>query len=179
LNNISHHHNKIVLVGFSGAGKSTIAKKIARAFNFLVLDTDKILEEKYRISVYDTFEKYGEETFRKLEYNILIDALQQENVVIATGGGASCSFDAMKRINETAFSIYIKLPPRLLAKRLFHAKVIRPLTKNKTEAELFDFVTEQLTIREHFYKQAQLTIRGGNIDISELILMIKPRIINH
>ena len=163
------HQNKIVLVGFSGAGKSTIAKKIARHLNFSVIDTDKILEEKYKISVYDAFEKYGETVFRQLEYKILGEALQQENVVIATGGGAPCFFDAMKRINEAALSIYIEMAPKSLTQRLLHAKVIRPLTKNKTEEELFAFVTEQLAVRAPIYKQAHLTVKGEDFNIEKLM----------
>ena len=162
----------IVLVGFSGAGKSTIAKKIASHLNFTVLDTDKLLEEKYRISVYDCFEKYGENVFRKLEYHILMEALQQENVVIATGGGAPCFADAMQRINEMAFSIYIEMSVKSLTQRLLHAKVTRPLTKDKTEEELFTFISEQMKTRESIYKQAHLTVKGENFDISSLTMSL-------
>jgi shikimate kinase len=159
-------------VGFSGAGKSTIAKKIASHFNFTALDTDKMLEEKYHISVYDIFEKYGETVFRQLEYKILVEALQQEDVVIATGGGAPCFFDAMKLINEAAFSIYIEMATKSLTQRLLHAKVTRPLTKNKTEEELFAFIEKQLAERTSIYKQAHLTMKGENIDLEELIKAI-------
>jgi shikimate kinase len=160
--------NRIVLVGFSGAGKSTIAKKIAAQLGYTVLDTDKILEEKYHISVYDCFEKYGEEVFRLLEYKTLVEVLKEEDVVIATGGGTPCFFDAMTLINDAANSIYIEMSPKSLAKRLFHAKVTRPLTKNKTEEELLVFVTEQLKQREHCYKQAHFTLKGENIDLKTL-----------
>ena len=127
-----------------------------------------MLEERYHISVYDCFEKYGEETFRQLEYTILKEALQQENVVIATGGGTPCFLDAMTLINEKAFSIYIEMAIKSLTQRLLHAKITRPLTKNKTEIELFSFVTEQLAFREPFYKQAHLTIKGENIDLQTI-----------
>jgi len=161
-------NNRITLIGFSGAGKSTIARKIAAHFHFSVLDTDKMLEEKYRVSVFDIFKKYGEETFRKLEYNALVEALQQENVVIATGGGAPCFLDAMKLINEAAYSVYIEMSPKSLTQRLLHAKIVRPLTKNKTEEELLSYVTEQLALREPFYKQSHLTIKGENCSLQEL-----------
>ena len=162
-------NNRIVLVGFSGAGKSTIAKKIANHFNFSVLDTDKMLEEKYRISVFDIFKKYGEKVFRELEYNVLVAALQQEDVVIATGGGASCFLDAMRLINEAAYSIYIEMSPKSLMQRLLHAKIPRPLTKNKTEEELLAYVTEQLALHELFYKQAHLTVKGENFDLQNIL----------
>ena len=161
--------NKIVLVGFSGAGKSTIAKKLANHLNFSVLDTDKMLEERYRISVCNIFEKYGEVVFRQLEYQILEEALMQENVVIATGGGAPCSLDAMRLINETASSIYIEMSPKSLTQRLLHAKVIRPLTKNKTEEELLGYITEQLALREPIYKQAHFTVKGEDFCLQEAI----------
>jgi shikimate kinase len=175
-------NNRIVLIGFSGAGKSTMAKKIASHFHFSVLDTDLMLEEKYRISVFDIFEKYGEETFRKLEYNTLVEALKHENVVIATGGGTPCFFDAMRLINETASSIYIKMHPKSLVHRLLHTKRLRPLIINKTEAELLTYVIEQLKLREPFYLQAQHTIKGesinlSNVNIAELQYLSKKNVI--
>ena len=138
-----------------------------------------MLEEKYHISVYDTFEKYGEEVFRQLEYQILVEALQQENVVIATGGGAPCFFDAMQLINETAFSIYIEMSPQSLAHRLRYAKVTRPLTQNKTEEELLVFVTEQLAAREAIYKQAHLIVKGEDIDLGALYPLVNLIISPH
>jgi shikimate kinase len=171
-NSLSANH-RIVLVGFSGAGKSTVAKKLASLLNFKVLDTDKMLEEKYRITVYDIFEKYGEDVFRKLEYNTLIEALQQEGVVIATGGGAPCFLDAMELINASSYSVYIELSQKSLTQRLLHAKVTRPLTKNKTEAELFTFVTEQFALRAPYYQQAHITVKGEDLDVNEWVEFMK------
>ena len=133
-----------------------------------MLDTDEMLEEKYRISVFDIFEKYGEEVFRNLEHTALVEALQQENVVIATGGGTPCFFDAMKLVNEVAFSIYIEMAPKSLIQRLLHSKKARPLTKNKTEEELFTYVTRELTLREPFYKQAHLIVKGENLKSTDI-----------
>ena len=161
--------NRIVLVGFAGAGKSTVAKKIAQHFNFLALDTDIMLEEKYRISVFDVFEKYDESVFRQLEYKTLVEALQQDNVVIATGGGAPCFFDAMKIINENAHSIYIEMSPKSLTHRLLRAKVTRPYTQNKTEEELLTFITEQLALRRPIYQQAHFTVKGEDLDLQQII----------
>jgi shikimate kinase len=169
--------NRIVLVGFAGAGKSTIAKKIAQHFNFSVLDTDKMLEEKYRISVFDVFEKYDETVFRQLEYKILVESLQQKNVVIATGGGAPCFFDAMKLINENACSIYIEMSPKSLTHRLLNAKVTRPLTQNKTEEELLAFITEQLAQRTPIYQQAHFTVKGEDFDLQNVIQRIDDEMI--
>ena len=170
-------HSRIVLVGFAGAGKSTIAKKIAQHFKFSILDTDKMLEEKYRISVFDVFEKYDENVFRQLEYKILEEALQQKNVVIATGGGAPCFFDAMKLINENAYSIYIEMSSKSLTHRLINAKVTRPHTQNKTEEELLAFITEQLALRAPIYQQAHFTVKGEDFDLQNVIQKLDDEII--
>jgi shikimate kinase len=104
-----------------------------------------------------------------LEYKILTEALKQESVVIATGGGAPCFLDAMKLINEAAYSIYIEMASKSLTQRLLHAKVARPLTKNRTEDELLSFVTEQLAVRASIYKQAHLTVKGENFCLQGVI----------
>jgi len=141
-----------------------------------------MLEDKYKISVYDLFEKYGEDTFRNVEYNALKEALAQENVVIATGGGTPCFFDAMQCINEAAISIYIEMHPKSLVERLLYAKKARPLTKNKTREELLVYITRQLALREPFYQQAHYTIKGenfnlGSVNITQLQYLIKKNVI--
>ena len=97
----------IVLVGFAGAGKSTIGRKIAAKNGCTFIDLDRYFEEKYRFTVFDFFQRFGEELFRKLERALLIETLELENTVIATGGGTPCFFDNMEIINQKTTSIYI------------------------------------------------------------------------
>ena len=63
--------NSIVLVGFSGAGKSTIGRKLAEKLNMVFIDLDSYIEEKYHSAVPLLFQKYGEPAFRTLEYAAL------------------------------------------------------------------------------------------------------------
>lgn len=146
----------IVLIGFSGSGKSTIGKRLAGKLGMAFIDLDLYIEEKYRTAVPLLFQKYGEPAFRALEYAALCELLERDGVVIATGGGAPCHADAMERINARARSIYLQLTEDELVERLLHSKKKRPLTNNLAEPELRTYVRETLAKREPCYRRADI-----------------------
>lgn len=160
--------NRIVLIGFPGSGKSTVGKTLARAFGYTFIDLDEEIEQRYHTSIPVFFDKFGENAFRACEHAVLKDSLQKENIVLATGGGAPCFFDAMQLINENSLSIYIQLSPKSLFHRLINAKKKRPLVKNKTPEELLHYIEETLPKREEYYTQAKITVKGESINLKEL-----------
>lgn len=159
----------IVLVGFPGSGKSTVGKRLASRLSLPFYDTDSFFETKYRISVSDFFAKYGEKYFRICEKSVLDELLLLPPCVIATGGGLPCHLDSMQSINDSALSIYIKLSPKSLLDRLLHSKRVRPLVLGKSESELYAYIEEELPMREVFYSQAAICIKGENLDIDALV----------
>lgn len=79
---------KIVLVGYMGAGKTTIGKKIANDYGYEFLDTDEMIVQEAGMSISDIFAKYGEAHFREIESEILQKILNHKgNLVVSTGGG--------------------------------------------------------------------------------------------
>ena len=76
----------IVLIGFMGAGKSTISEFLKTAFAMDVIEMDQIIAEREGMSISDIFEVYGEQYFRDLETNLLIEMQSRTNVVISCGG---------------------------------------------------------------------------------------------
>ena len=159
----------IVLVGFPGSGKSTVGRRLASRLSLPFYDTDSYFEMKYRISVHDFFAKYGEEFFRICEKSVLEELLSLPSCVIATGGGTPCQFDLMRQINASALSVYIKLSPKSLFDRLSHSKKVRPLVSGKSPEDLFDYIAETLPLREKFYNQAEISVKGENMDINLLV----------
>ena len=162
-------YSRIILVGFPGSGKSTIAKKIANRLNYHLVDLDHLFESKFRLTIPEFFKKYGEEVFRKSESILLKEVIQQEKVVISTGGGTPCFLGNMELILENGFSIYIKMAPSSLLDRLVNSKRIRPLVHNKTPEQIKQFIDEKLPIREQFYQQADLIIKGESLDFEQLM----------
>lgn len=163
---------KIFLVGYMLCGKSTVGKRLAKKLGYDFADTDKIIENKYRLSVERIFEKYGEQTFRLLEKEILEEVKSLDNIVIATGGGLPCFGDNMKTLKQIGRTIYLKMSAKSIIARHKHSKRPRPLLKDKDDEQLLDFVSKNLEEREFFYQQADIIIRGESIDIAEIIAKI-------
>ena len=143
--------NNIVLVGFPGAGKTTIGRRMAERLGMTFIDLDLYIEEKYHTAVPLLFQRYGEPAFRTLEYAALKEVLEADNAVIATGGGTPCHHDAMTLINSRAHSIYLKFSEEQLVDHLLHSKKKRPLTQHLSEPDLRTYVHNTLAEREPFY----------------------------
>ena len=165
--------NRIYLVGYMGAGKTTVARRLASHLGWEVVDTDAMFEEKYRISVDDFFHKYDEPLYRKLESQVLKETESLENVVISTGGGTACYFDNMDWMNQHGLTVFLRISEKAVVDRLLHAKRKRPLAEGKTEAELTEFVNQHYTARLPFYEQAKITVKAEDFDLENLIKQIE------
>ena len=165
--------NKIYIVGYMGAGKTTAAKRLAHRLGWEVVDTDALFEEKYRISVDDFFQKYDEPLYRKLESEVLKSTENLENTVISTGGGTACFFDNMGWMNEHGLTVFMQISPKAAVDRVLHSKHKRPLARGKSEAELMEFVSQHYAARMPFYEQARITVKAEDLDLDALVQMIE------
>ncbi len=95
--------------------------------------------------------------------------------MLSTGGGTPCFHGNMGLIMENGFSIYIKMAPASLLDRLVNSKRIRPLVHNKTPEQIKQFIEEKLPIREQFYQQADMVIKGESLDFEHLMSLITKR----
>lgn len=165
----------IVLVGFSGSGKTTIGRALANRLGLEFVDLDSAIEEKYHSTIPHIFERYGESVFRQCEYQTLKEKLACPDIVLSTGGGAPTYKDAMQLIKANAFSIYLNLSEESLVNRLKHSKKVRPLTSSLPDEALQEYVHSTLQKRLPYYEMADLSVKEGNIKvetIAEKILKI-------
>ena len=159
----------IVLVGFPGAGKTSVGKILARKMELDFLDLDQEIESHYHTSIPIFFQKFGEELFRKVENEILQKLLQEDNIVLSTGGGAPCFHNAISLINEKATSVYLRLSLESLFIRLTQSKKKRPLVTQLTSEELRMYIENTLKIREPIYQQAHIITKGESVNIEALV----------
>ncbi len=167
---------KLFLIGYMGAGKSTSGEKLAALLNYNFIDLDKLIEKDYMLSIPEIFATKGEQGFREMEHQTLKRLLEKDNLVIACGGGTPCYYNNLELINNNGISVYIKMSVDALVDRLVTAKEKRPIIENKTEIELRSFISRQLIKREDFYRKAQFTVKGKDLDINELALFVKKKL---
>ena len=155
---------RIILIGYMGAGKTTVGKALSKVLGIVFYDLDWYIESRMRKSVAQIFAEKGEEGFRRIEYNMLHEVAEFEDVIISCGGGTPCFFDNMDYLNQQGQVVYLKAEPEVLYKHLLMAKVERPLLKGKSREELLMFIREQLERREPFYTKAQYTLDVSLMD---------------
>lgn len=161
---------KIFLVGLPGSGKSTIAKTLSEMLECKLIDTDEEICKKENASIEDIFKNKGEDYFRECERKILNEIAPIDHLVISTGGGLPCFFDNMKVINEHGASVFLNVPPPVIAERLWiHEDHNRPMIQGKTKHQLLEFLLAKLKERIPFYEQSKITIEGTEISAKEVV----------
>ena len=166
-------NKKIFLIGFMGCGKSKLGKALANKLEVPFLDLDTLVETINQQSIPQLFENLGEEGFRLKEKEALQQSAMDNNAIVATGGGAPCYFDNMNWMNKNGITVFIDTPVKVLADRLINARVERPLVKGKSIPELIEFIEAKLIERRPFYEQAQVIIKGVDLNAEQLIDAIK------
>lgn len=83
---------RIILIGYMGAGKTTVGKALAQELNIPFYDLDWYIEERYRKTIPQIFAEKGEEGFRDIEKKLLHEVAEFEDVIISSGGGTPCFF---------------------------------------------------------------------------------------
>jgi shikimate kinase len=152
--------NTIFLIGFMGAGKTTVGKQLAEELNCPFSDLDELIEKKSKQSISHIFEEKGEEEFRILESETLKSINVNKHQVIATGGGTAMFSDNMQWMNDNGFTVYLMLHPGILFHRLAKEKKHRPLIAHLDDVDLFEFIVEKIKKRLLFYNQAKLILNG-------------------
>ena len=167
---------RIIIIGYMGAGKTTVGKALARTLQLPFFDLDWYIEGRMRKTVAQLFAERGEEGFRQVERNMLHEVAEFEDVVISCGGGTPCFFDNMEYLNAQGETIYLKATPEVLYKHLQMGKTVRPLLRDKTPEETLDFINSQLAHREPFYNKAHHTLDVNLLDSYEKINVSVKRI---
>ena len=167
---------RVIIIGYMGAGKTTVGKALAKQLGIPFYDLDWYIESRMRKTVAQLFAERGEEGFRKIEHAMLHEVAEFENVIISCGGGTPCFYDNMEYLNSMGDTIYLKATPEVLHKHLQMGKGVRPLLLNKTPEERQAFITEQLALREPYYSTARHTLDVNLLDSYDKINISVKRI---
>jgi shikimate kinase len=153
--------DKIYLVGFMAAGKTTVARALADRLGWRADDIDELIEARERRTVADIFARSGEPYFRALERDILHLLLPLRHLVVATGGGTFMDPDNRAAINIDGFSVWLDVPFDELLARI-PADGRRPLAADRAQLERL------YAVRQGAYANARLRIDARGVRPDEV-----------
>ena len=140
----------IFLIGFMGAGKSTISDYLKNALAMDVVEMDQCIVERQGMSISDIFETYGEEYFRELETNLLIEMQSRSNVVVSCGGGVPMRERNVAEMKKNGRVVLLTAKPETILERV-KDNHDRPLLENNKNVS---FIADLLEKRRAKYEAA-------------------------
>ena len=161
---------RIFLIGYMGAGKTTLGRAYSKDQGLTFIDLDWYIEERFHKTVQQIFAERGEEGFREIERRMLHEVADFEDVVIAAGGGTPCFFDNMDFMNEHGVTVLLQAQTSTLFNRLKVAKSQRPLLADKSDDELMTFIMTGLQKRQVFYSKAQYVFASDELESQKQIV---------
>lgn len=145
----------IVLIGFMGTGKSTIAKELAKTCRMSVVEMDEEIVRRQGRSIADIFAENGEEYFRDLETNLLEELQTGENQVISCGGGAVLREENVRIMKKNGCVVLLTALPETIYERVKN-NADRPILRGNMNVEYIASLMEKR--REKYEKAADLVI---------------------
>lgn len=159
----------VFLLGFMGAGKTTLGKKVAAKLGLPFLDLDEALAQQHGQTVAAMFQEVGEAVFRQREREALLQLAEFQGIV-SLGGGTPCYADNMEWLLQHGYTVYLQLPVGMLQARLSEQRGDRPLLAHVPETELYAHIGRLLLEREAFYGRAHAIVAQPDVKkLSELI----------
>lgn len=142
-----------------GSGKSHIAKLLSDRLGIKLIDIDKEISKKNKMTIAEMFQKKGEIFFRRQERALLEEIVATEDsCILSLGGGTPAYYNNMELINQNSESIFLRTSVKNLTERLLKQKHKRPLIANISDQDLPEFIAKHLFERNIFYNKAKYTV---------------------
>lgn len=165
----------VFLVGLMGAGKTTVGRMLARRLKARFIDSDHEIEARSGVPVATIFEIEGEAGFRRREAGVIDDLTRQEDIVLATGGGAILDPINRSLLHERGIAVYLSATPHILYERTRNDRT-RPLLQVD---DRLGRLRELYTLRDPLYREvAHVIVEVGHAQASSVVRHILQAIGN-
>lgn len=164
----------IVLIGFMGAGKTTISDYLSTMFAMDVVEMDQVIAEREQMSIPDIFATYGEEYFRDLETSLLVEMQAKKNVVISCGGGAALRERNVAEMKKNGRVVLLTASPEVIYERVKDSND-RPVLNGRKNVKGISELMEQR--REKYELAADIVIQTDHKTVLEVCEELVQRLI--
>jgi shikimate kinase len=163
----------IVLIGFMGAGKSSIGRTLARMTGLPRFDTDEMVATRFGLTISEIFEIHGEEEFREAETEALRELAGKGEVIVVTGGGIVLRPGNVELLRALGIIVHLAADEATLFKRISR-RTTRPLLRTENPRAT---VTELLRTRLSFYESAaEIAVDTSTLKHDEVAKLILEKI---
>lgn len=155
----------VVLIGFMGAGKTTVSEYLSTMFAMDVVEMDQVIAEREGMSISDIFATYGEEYFRNRETDLLKEMQHRKQAVISCGGGAALREENVIEMKKNGRVVLLTASPQTIYERVKDS-TDRPVLKGNNNVEFITDLMEQR--REKYEKAADIVIYTDNKTVLQI-----------
>ena len=160
---------RVILIGLSGTGKTSLAPLVAERLGFEPVDTDAQVEARFGCSIPEIFERFGEPVFRAAERQALLSACARERVVISTGGGVILDEANWVAMRPGSVVVHLQASPETIVERLRQQwgsdpRAVRPLLRGDEPERRIEALWKE---RGVLYARADLTVHtdGKSLEV--------------
>ncbi|MGL6200933.1 MAG: shikimate kinase [Lachnospiraceae bacterium] len=155
----------IILIGFMGAGKSTVADFLSTLYAMKVVEMDQVIAEREQMSISDIFATYGEAYFRNLETELLIELQSKKDVVVSCGGGVAMREENVREMKKNGKVVLLTASPEVILERVKDSDERPLLNGNKNVGFIRDLIEQR---RNKYEAAADITIHTDGRTVTEI-----------
>lgn len=155
----------IFLVGFMGAGKSTVARELSGRLGRELVEMDGRIVQEQGMSINEIFAQYGEERFREIESQLILDLGSQEASVVSCGGGVVVRPENIDYMKKSGKVVYLSAAPETIYERVKHS-TSRPILNGHMNVEYIAELMEQR--RDKYHAAADICVATDNKDRAQI-----------
>lgn len=157
----------LILIGYRGTGKTSVAKILAEKFHAKLISTDELIVKKAGMSIPEIVEKHGWEYFRDIESEVIKEISNEDDCVIDAGGGVVLREVNIKNLKTNSKIILLKADVKTIAERIKDDTERPSLTGNKSSVEEIEEVLEDR--KEKYHKAADFEIDTSKLTVEQVV----------
>ena len=170
---MSEIERNIFLIGFMGAGKSTIARELAKELKTERVEMDQMIVEQQKMPISEIFDQFGEEHFRDIETALVKELKNKKGVVVSCGGGAVLRDENAKLMKENGMIVLLTATPETIYERVKNS-TDRPILNGNMNVEYISGLMEKR--RERYEMAADIMVATDGKSVEEICKEILEKV---